>query len=61
MKEIVALIVVVGFVFSIAVAKVWVAGSLITSTVKAASEKCGTTYVVEGFVRGDWFCPEKKA
>ena len=39
--------------------KVWIVGSLITSGVKAVSDKCGTTYSVEGVVgiTGNWFCP----
>lgn len=36
----------------------WVIPSVITSAVKAISNKCGTTYVVEKVWTGDFFCPE---
>ena len=35
----------------------WLGGSLITSTVKAATGSCGQFYNVEKFVDGEWFCP----
>ena len=38
---------------------VWTAGSAVTSAVKAGTESCGQTYVVEKVLAGDWFCPEK--
>jgi cytochrome b len=36
----------------------WVAGSAITSGVKAAKDQCGTRYGVESVFSGNWFCPE---
>lgn len=37
--------------------KIWLWGSLITSSVKSVSDKCGTTYGIEGsLISGDWFC-----
>ena len=36
----------------------WVIPSAITSGVKALSNKCGSTYVVEKVWSGNWFCPE---
>jgi hypothetical protein len=49
---------VIGFVIAIAFA--WVAGSTITSGIKAASDSCGKTYPVERVFSGDWFCPEEE-
>ena len=37
---------------------IWVAGSAVTSGVKALSNSCGKTYTVERVFSGDWFCPE---
>lgn len=37
----------------------WVIGSAVTSGVKAGTDNCGQTYVVEKVLAGDWFCPEK--
>ena len=34
----------------------WVAGSAVTSLVKAATGQCGETYVVESVLAGDWLC-----
>ena len=35
----------------------WVAGSAVTSLVKAATEQCDQTYMVEVVLAGDWLCP----
>lgn len=47
------------FVMSItaSIAGVWVAGSAITSGIKAGTKSCGQTYAIESIVSGDWFCP----
>jgi len=37
---------------------VWVAGSAMTSGVKAVSESCNETYPIETVFAGDWFCPK---
>jgi hypothetical protein len=42
------------------VLKLWLVGSLITSTVKTVSHDCGQTYPVERVVSGNWFCPSVK-
>ena len=41
--------------------KVWLVGSLLTSSVKAMSDDCGKTYGVElvPVIQGNWFCTEK--
>ncbi|MDB4330164.1 hypothetical protein N9948_00355 [bacterium] len=48
-------------IFLIVTFKVWLFGSLITSSVKSMSNSCGTTYAVESIpvVSGNWFCNEK--
>ena len=42
----------------ILVFKIWLFGSLITSSVKSISGDCGITYPIEKFVliNGSWFC-----
>ena len=37
---------------------VWVSGSVITSGIKSASNKCGQEYKAEIIFSGDWFCPK---
>lgn len=34
----------------------WGAVSLVTSVVKAATDNCGKTYVIEKAFAGNWFC-----
>lgn len=36
----------------------WLVGSVLTSVVKAATNNCGETYVVEKVLKGNWFCKE---
>lgn len=38
----------------------WIAGSAITSGIKAGTQSCGKRYVVEAVFSGDWFCPAKE-
>lgn len=45
------------FAISIAVFKLWLIGSLATSSIKAISDDCGTRYGIEKVVSGNWFCP----
>jgi hypothetical protein len=49
--------------FALAVAvviiKIWVVASLITSGLKASTNNCNETYVIESFANGTWFCPSK--
>lgn len=47
------------FCLFVGIAGLWVAGSVITSGVKAGTDNCGQTYVVEHVLAGDWFCQEK--
>jgi hypothetical protein len=47
----------VGLIF--ALASFWVGASIVTSSVKALTDNCDTTYKVEVVVGGDWFCPEE--
>jgi hypothetical protein len=37
----------------------WLAGSVIASSVKAISDKCGSTYPIENIVATNWFCAEE--
>ena len=37
--------------------KVWIIGSLATSTLKTLKNDCGKRYGVESVLSGDWFCP----
>lgn len=39
----------------------WLIASGVTSGIKAASENCGQTYVIEKVVAGDWFCPVERS
>jgi hypothetical protein len=39
--------------------KIFVVGSLITSSVKSLSDDCGKTYGVEAVVSGNWFCADE--
>lgn len=41
--------------------KIWLFGSVITSSVKTISNDCHKTYGVESFplINGNWFCPKK--
>ncbi len=50
-----------GVLLSIAfeIALVWVAGSGITSGIKAVNDNCGQRYPVEVVLNGDWFCSEE--
>lgn len=41
------------------VLKIWIVGSLLTSTVKVASGDCGKHYPIEHVMSGNWFCPSK--
>lgn len=41
-------------------AGIWLGVSVVTSGVKAGTENCGTTYKIERYIQGDWFCPEEK-
>lgn len=47
------------FVLCVGVSSVYVGASAVTSGVKALTDNCGETYVVEKVLAGDWFCPEK--
>jgi hypothetical protein len=38
----------------------WIAGSFVTSGVKAVSNNCKQVYPVEKVLSGNWFCPTKK-
>lgn len=52
----------IGAAFLVAVLtfKIWLFGSLITSSIKSLSNKCGTQYAVEGrLINGNWFCKTK--
>jgi hypothetical protein len=57
--------IVVGFYallfFIVITFKVWLFGSLITSSVKSIAGSCGKTYGVEVIpvVSGNWFCSEE--
>lgn len=42
---------------SLALLKVWLIGSLITSAVKTAKDDCGKRYGIEALFSGNWFCP----
>lgn len=46
----------VSIALGITVAKVWVIGSVIQSSVKSVSKDCGKTYRGEGFFNGNFFC-----
>lgn len=48
------------FVLLIQVLALWVAGSVITSVVKAGTKSCGQRYLVEEVFSGDWFCSVKE-
>ena len=39
------------------VAVFWFCASTLTSTVKAVTNDCNETYIVEKVVSGSWFCP----
>ena len=48
-------------VVGLILAKVWLWGSLMTSSVKTLSDDCGETYGIEGkLINGDWFCSKDK-
>lgn len=38
--------------------KMWLVGSIATSTIKSISGHCGNSYGIEAVFSGDFFCPE---
>lgn len=46
------------FILCVGLCALWVLASAVTSGVKAGTENCGQTYVVENVLSGDWFCPK---
>lgn len=59
--EITIRLVLIIFIFSFAISltafKLWLIGSLATSSIKAISDDCGIRYGIEKLVSGNWFCP----
>ena len=49
----------IGFCLALVTLKLWLIGSLVTSTVKTVKGDCGQTYGVETVLSGNWFCPTK--
>lgn len=48
------------FCIALVLLKLWVIGSLATSTLKTLKNDCGQRYGVESVLSGDWFCPSPK-
>lgn len=53
------ILIVLVFNLAVAGATIYIAGSVVTSGVKAVADKCDTRYPVEKVFNGNWFCPEK--
>lgn len=58
--SIVAMCGVIIFSLSLVAAKVWLLGSLVTSSVKAGTGNCSVVYPIEKVLSGNWFCPSKE-
>lgn len=43
-------------VVSLVLLKIWLIGSLVTSSLKSVNNDCGQKYTIETFFDGNWFC-----
>ena len=42
----------------LSLAPTWLMLSVLTSAAKSVTTSCGTTWKIEPYIQGDWFCPK---